>query len=535
MFQQNNNWYGLVINASNTIARLTFGSSLSNTPTIVNLGNIGSLNNPRGLCPVLVNESWYVFVTNGTSTSSTITRLDFGNSLLNTPTGVNLGNISSALAIPYDISIVKECGQIFGYITNNHINKKDIVKLTFPNGITSTPTGVSLGNFAGFNGLTGMSNQYRVGDSLFILVLNLSGSTFSKVCLSNFPSSSISSSTLKNPTPIVYNTTGSYTVKLTVDEGLPTQSNFCKQINVVNINPPTSIGKLNGDSILSMSQNFSTYTVPNIANATSYIWSLSNIGLQDTTRINSKLINFNSNFDNGTLSVKGNNVCGSSPISSLFIKKLKLKLRLATMLQGLYLGSGNMSQTMEFDNNLGDMTPKFINPPFVDTLSVLIRSASPPSYYVLAEFHNVGVYDNGSISDIIIPTNLSGYNYIVINHRNSLETWSDSVNFSDTLINYNFFLKPVSSQFPNNMIPNYVNNTYEGSLIWTGEVMQDGIINIFDLASVFDIMNDPNAPVGYFTEDLNGDGIVNIFDLSLVFDNMNIGAGSVNPFTLKKK
>ena len=77
------------------------------------------------------------------------------------------------------------------------------------------------------------------------------------------------------------------------------------------------------------------------------------------------------------------------------------------------------------------------------------------------------------------------------------------------------------------------NNT--GSLIWSGDVNQDGQVNIIDLSSVYDMILDPNAMPGYTAEDINGDGLVNIFDLVLVFDNLNLGAGAVNPFILMLK
>ena len=89
-----------------------------------------------------------------------------------------------------------------------------------------------------------------------------------------------------------------------------------------------------------------------------------------------------------------------------------------------------------------------------------------------------------------------------------------------------------------------VAGVYHGSLIYGGDIddpanflFRDGVVNIFDLSSVFDAINDPTGlmSAGYVPNDLTGDGVVDIFDLSLVFDNLNRGASSVNPGTLKKK
>ncbi len=210
-------------------------------------------------------------------------------------------------------------------------------------------------------------------------------------------------------------------------------------------------------------------------------------------------------------------------------KKLKVKL----MLWGLYIGFGEMNQTSEFDTNIYDIVPKFAYPK-VDTLSVVILGTSATNYAVIAEFNGVNLGNNGSLDDLILPATITGSNYIVINHRNSIETWSDSVSFADTVIYYDFYSHVLSSEFPGNMYLESINGTFVGSYIWSGDVIKDGTVNIFDLSEVFDLLNDPNSPIGYSIDDLNGDSVINIYDLSIVFDNLNLGATALTPFTLKK-
>ena len=83
VFDDNGNWYGFTVNYGNsTVTRFNFTSSFSNTPTATNFGNIANLNGPTGLHAIKDNNKWYLFITN--ATSSSLSRLDFGTSLLNT-------------------------------------------------------------------------------------------------------------------------------------------------------------------------------------------------------------------------------------------------------------------------------------------------------------------------------------------------------------------------------------------------------------------------------------------------------------------
>ncbi len=77
--QEGGNWVGFTVNYNtSTLVRFDFGSSLANIPTMTNLGNIGSFNQPCGILPIKDNGNWYMFVSN--YGSNEITRLDFGGS-----------------------------------------------------------------------------------------------------------------------------------------------------------------------------------------------------------------------------------------------------------------------------------------------------------------------------------------------------------------------------------------------------------------------------------------------------------------------
>ena len=293
-------------------------------------------------------------------------------------------------------------------------------------------------------------------------------------------------------------------------------SSISTQTITVNALPPAA-GLVSGLNVVSQGQNAVVYTVSALANTTSYTWTLPN-GTIGSSSTNSITANFTSTASSGFVTVKGNNSCGSGNISLLkiIVRTLK-KIRLHAMIQGFYLENNIMNQTLQFDSINQELVNIFNNPPYVDTLSVLIRKTSPPNYDILAEYHGIGLSTNGVLPELTLYNNDSTnkYSYIVIKHRNCIETWSDSVSFLDTIVNYNFYTHSNSTQFPNNMYKLFVNGVQTGNFIFSGDLTQDGTINIFDIAEVFDMLNDPNAPIGYILNDINGDGVVNIFDLEI--------------------
>ena len=86
-------YFGFVVDkANNKLWRLDYGADpLNDTPAVNDLGNPGGqFTNPEALSIIYHNNNWYGVVgyqDNGGS----LTRLDFGTSLLNTPSGSNLG------------------------------------------------------------------------------------------------------------------------------------------------------------------------------------------------------------------------------------------------------------------------------------------------------------------------------------------------------------------------------------------------------------------------------------------------------------
>ncbi|MEI6822410.1 MAG: T9SS type A sorting domain-containing protein [Bacteroidota bacterium] len=87
----------------------------------------------------------------------------------------------------------------------------------------------------------------------------------------------------------------------------------------ITVNPlPASAGIISGLAKVCQGQNYLTYSIPIIDNATTYIWTLPNgaIGSSDS---NSVIVNYDTSYISGIISVKGTNSCGNGNSSNLSV------------------------------------------------------------------------------------------------------------------------------------------------------------------------------------------------------------------------
>ena len=80
--------------------------------------------------------------------SNNLVRLDYGNSLGNAPVATDLGQFNDIFSAPQGFTIIKGDNNVYYGFVINHSND-EIIRLQFNNGINSTPTAESLGNFSG--------------------------------------------------------------------------------------------------------------------------------------------------------------------------------------------------------------------------------------------------------------------------------------------------------------------------------------------------------------------------------------------------
>lgn len=121
----------------------------------------------------------------------------------------------------------------------------------------------------------------------------------------------------------------------------------------------------------------------------------------------------------------------------------------------------------------------------------------------------------------------SGTYYIMINHRNSIETWSKSggelITFGDTVI-YDFTTS-ASQAYGSNQ--KQVDTSPVVHAIYSGDVNQDGTVDASDLSQV---ENDATSSLtGYVVSDLTGDDFVDAGDVSIVENNAAASVSVVMP------
>jgi hypothetical protein len=291
-------------------------------------------------------------------------------------------------------------------------------------------------------------------------------------------------------------------------------------------NYPAAAGSISGPTSFTPGTSEVAYSVAAINYATSYIWSYTGTGVTiNGNGSNNITIDFSSSATGGQLIVKGNNSCGDGTESSLTLTSATKSLSLTLFLEGLYNGAGGLVKVQECTDgeNSFDKFPGTIS----DTLTIQVAQTTDP-YTILYSAHGAAVNTNGTVSLGNIPGSLTGSYYIIVKHRNHIETWSQIVSFAGQTITYNF-TTAANKAWGNNQV-----QTGSYFSIYSGDANADQYVDGFDLAITFN--NNKQGSFGYRLSDINGDGFVDGFDLVKVFNNNKKGAGmNTPPNPLKKK
>lgn len=177
--------------------------------------------------------------------------------------------------------------------------------------------------------------------------------------------------------------------------------------------------------------------------------------------------------------------------------------------------------TLNLTASLESITPiPFPSSHTSDTIIVLLRETTSP--FEIADGDKKILNENGistlSFSKIVIGKSY----YIVVTHRNSIQTWSKfGVLFSSSNISYDF-TTGVTKAFGDNMI------VISGKAsMYAGDVTQDGVVDLTD-GSIVD--NDIfNFGSGYISSDVNNDGVTDISDAAYVDNNAFSFIGLIRP------
>lgn len=187
-------------------------------------------------------------------------------------------------------------------------------------------------------------------------------------------------------------------------------------------------------------------------------------------------------------------------------------LYLLLYLEGYYAGGYLMRPTLYNQGQSLDLS-------ITDTITIELHPASNPSI-VSAQVKTI-LYKNSNASCMMHVNN--GNYYIVIKHRNHIETWSaNPVAFNGTFA-FHDFTWSASQAYGNNLVeiePGYF-------ALYSGDLNADENVDLLDLGVIENDIN--NFAFGYYASDMNGDGNVDLLDMPVTEDNINGFVFSIHP------
>lgn len=153
-----------------------------------------------------------------------------------------------------------------------------------------------------------------------------------------------------------------------------------------------------------------------------------------------------------------------------------------------------------FYNPISDLT-------VTDTLTVELRSVISP--YALIQGSKAVMESSGICPVSYDNLDYDFLHYIVVKHRNSIETWSDNfIIYSNQFQAIQNFYIDSSFAFGNNQIR--VDDSPKRYAFYSGDVNQDDAVDVSDLSLIDnDVFNFVN---GYIATDINGDEVTDLSD-----------------------
>lgn len=196
-----------------------------------------------------------------------------------------------------------------------------------------------------------------------------------------------------------------------------------------------------------------------------------------------------------------------------FQQPYKMNLNLKAYLQGYYVGAGQMRNVL-YNQGVTSMSGNEC-----DTIIIQLRQAVSP-YAVVSE-RSALLHTDGQVSFHGNAALGQSY-YVVIKHRNSVETWSANPITMNEITNYDFTIG-ANKAFGNNMAE------VESGVFacYAGDVNADENVDLLDQTSIETDIN--NFVFGYYASDINGDGNVDLLDTPIVETNINNFVFSSHP------
>ncbi|MFN8143097.1 MAG: IPT/TIG domain-containing protein [Bacteroidia bacterium] len=210
--------------------------------------------------------------------------------------------------------------------------------------------------------------------------------------------------------------------------------------------------------------------------------------------------------------IKVINPCGTgTSLTSFTINPSSVTLTLTVFIEGYYLNGAPMPAVI----NPG------IHPNVCDTVTVELVSPGNTTVVQASDKKTIGTNGVGTFT---FPGSMIGsFHWIVVKHRNSIQTWSAAaVNFPGSTVSYNF-TNAQNQAFGSNQIANG-DGTFS---IRSGDVNQDDLIESTDFGSIENASQ--SFLSGYVSEDLTGDNLVESSDYGLGENNSQLFLFAIKP------
>jgi hypothetical protein len=203
-----------------------------------------------------------------------------------------------------------------------------------------------------------------------------------------------------------------------------------------------------------------------------------------------------------TLTATDANGCTKTSTLTIVVTNCAIFFSLKLFLQGYFLSNGSMKPVL---NNQGVSMSNTLT----DSIIVELRDPTPP--YALVLIDTIDLFTNG-VANMTFPSLNNPY-YIVIKHRNTLQTWS-AVPVSASAGSYDFS-NAATKAYGNNMT-----EVEPGTwALYTGEFNNDDNIDLLDDIVIANAIS--GFLSGYQATDINGDGNVDLLDSIVPENNIN--------------
>ncbi|MBK8550254.1 MAG: SBBP repeat-containing protein [Ignavibacteria bacterium] len=175
-----------------------------------------------------------------------------------------------------------------------------------------------------------------------------------------------------------------------------------------------------------------------------------------------------------------------------------------------YSEAYSLNSTLNLTSIIEGFYNEDLNTMVSDTVQIFLRSVTSPYSVVDSAKSVLDISGNGTFD--FSNTDVDTPYYIIVKHRNSIETWSSiGQSFTSNQLSYNF-TENSDKAYGSNLV--LKGNKY---CIYSGDVNEDGYI---DLSDVITINNDViDFVTGYNLTDINGDNQSDLSDLITAYNN----------------